>query len=99
MKAALVTNAAFIALLGATAVGTYALKHDVEATAQQLRGLKAQIAEERDNITILNAEWAHLNRPERLQELARRYLKLEPLRSEQIVPVGSVPEALERTSE
>ncbi len=94
MKATYVINAGFAAILGLTAFGTYTLKHDVEQTAQDLRALKAQIADEYDTINILNAEWAHLNRPERLHELARRYLPLQPLDGSQIVPLRDVPAAL-----
>lgn len=97
MKASIVVNAASIAVLGLTAAGTYTLKHNVEQTAQQLRSLKSEIADEQDNISVLNAEWAHLNRPERLEELSRRYLTLEPLPSNRIVAPEDVPAALNRT--
>lgn len=36
----------------------------------RVRGLQAQIADTREAISVQQAEWAYLNRPERLRDLA-----------------------------
>ena len=38
-------------------------------------------------IHVLNAEWSHLNEPQRLQKLAEKYLDIGPMKTEQIAAV------------
>lgn len=55
---------------------------DLENTHRSLRRLILQKYEE---IHMLNAEWAYLNDPARLQALSNKYLHLKPIRGDQIV--------------
>ncbi len=53
-----------------------------------------QIASERERLGILRAEWAYLNRPDRLRELARinfERLRLLPLAPDQFGNVAQIP--------
>ena len=52
---------------------------------QRIAALDKAIATERAAIAILRAEWSHLNRPRRLERLAREHLGLETLGAAQIV--------------
>ena len=45
---------------------------------------------ERDAIAVLRAEWSLLNRPERIERLAKKYLKLAPAKPLQLVTVDTV---------
>ena len=54
--------------------------------------LAKQIDEERDAIAVLRAEWSLLNRPERIERLAQKYLKLAPAKPVQLVTVDTVTE-------
>jgi hypothetical protein len=54
----------------------------LEARADELR---SAIQNERDAIAVLRAEWSLLNRPERLERIARKFLKLEPLPAQQMI--------------
>jgi hypothetical protein len=47
----------------------YSENYKTQATLKRISHLQSQIAEEREAISILNAEWAYLNRPERLRDL------------------------------
>lgn len=71
-------------LLG-LAYGIYQIKYDTRDLDTRVAELRRAIQEERDSVAVLRAEWSHLNRPERVERLARKHLGLEPLKSQQIV--------------
>ena len=74
-----------IALLLAVSYGLYQLKYSVETLRQRAVALDRQIVADEDSIDVLQAEWALLTRPQRLQKLSGRFLELTPLQPEQIV--------------
>jgi hypothetical protein len=41
-------------------------------------------------LAVLRAEWSLLNRPERIERLAQKYLKLAPIQPRQLVTLDSV---------
>lgn len=55
-----------IVLLGYWA---YKENYQTQASLSRVKALKASIAEETQIVATLKAEWAYLNRPERLREL------------------------------
>ena len=84
-----------IMMIGATivvAIALYAVKYDTGNLASGIDELNRQIAEEREAIGILRAEWSLLNQPERIQKLADKHLKLEPVAARQIKSFADVPE-------
>ena len=81
--------------LGVAAVGVYFVKYIVEDVQREVAKLETQVASEDESLHLLNAEWAYLNRPERLHELADKHLMLQPLDSRQIQDVGVLPAAFE----
>lgn len=65
---------------------------DAQARAEDLQ---RQISDARDRLRVLRAEWAYLNRPDRLRDLAEinfDTLGLMPLSSHQFGRVGEVAE-------
>ncbi|WP_371226805.1 cell division protein FtsL [Roseovarius sp. 2305UL8-3] len=63
---------------------------EAQAKAEQLQ---RSIADARERLRVLNAEWAYLNRPQRLRDLADinfDKLGLVPLRAEQFGKVDQV---------
>jgi len=54
--------------------------------------LEKQIAQERDLIALLKAEWQKLNSPERIQMLSDANLDLVPLTVSQIIRWQDVPD-------
>ncbi len=68
----------------ATAVTIFVVKQNVKELEEELHGVHAEIATEREAIAVLDAEWTHLNQPSRLEDLGRRLLGLDAPRSGQI---------------
>lgn len=69
--------------------GLIVLIYDMKFQTRQLEDRAAQleraIAEEKDNVALMRAEWSHVTRPERIETLARDLLKLEPAKPEQLI--------------
>ena len=76
------------------AVGVYLVKYGVQDVQRELAARKTELAVEKESIHLLNAEWAYLNRPDRLRRLADRHLDLVPLDSRQINQVSVLPAAI-----
>jgi cell division protein FtsL len=81
-----------IAVLVGSAVYAYTIKYETIYRAEHINKLKHEIQAERDGIGVLRAEWSHLARPERIQELATKYLDLQPLSLTQIVSANTIPD-------
>jgi cell division protein FtsL len=71
-------------ILVALAAVIYQVKYETRSLDNRVASLQRGIAEERDVIAILRAEWSHLNRPARLERLARAHLGLRPIQGNQI---------------
>jgi hypothetical protein len=72
--------------------GLYQLKYEVQAKEEHLAKLNRQIQVEQEAIHVLNAEWAFLNRPDRIADLANRHLDLAAVSPTQFSKVAAIPE-------
>lgn len=66
----------------ALAFWTYSENFETQQAVREAESLRARIGAEQSRLAILRAEWAYLNRPERLRDLAElnfRELRLLPL--------------------
>jgi hypothetical protein len=83
-----------LALLGliGTAAWAYSIKYETIYYAEQVKKLEKRLDRERDAITVLRAEWQHVNKPTRLQVLADRHLQLQALQATQIAKASDLPE-------
>ena len=61
-----------LSALAVVGLGFWAYRENYRTQAEldAVRGLQAQIAGLRESLSMLRAEWAYLNRPDRLRELA-----------------------------
>lgn len=76
---------AISALIG-SAVYAYTIKYQTSYRAEQIAKTKIEIKAESDAIAVLHAEWAYMTRPERLQQLADKYLiDFKPLDVKQLI--------------
>ena len=71
MKQLLFLCAALVAL--GTAGATYKVNYLVQEAEARVSKLVRAIDKERETLGVLGAEWAYLNRPERLRALAETY--------------------------
>jgi hypothetical protein len=73
---------------------TYNVNYQVQAAEDRVASLQRQINRERSKIAVLGAEWAYLNRPERLRALAETYydkLRLMPIDASHFAAIDDVP--------
>lgn len=63
----------------------YRVSYDSRSLDHRIAALETSIGDERDAIAVARAEWSLLNRPERIERLAAKYLQLAPARAEQVV--------------
>ena len=90
MNIRILINMVCVAVL---AVGLYLVKYSVQDVQREVAGMKTQLAAEKESLHLLNAEWAYLNRPDRLRQLANRHLEMAPLDSRKIGAIGALPVA------
>jgi len=76
--------------LGA-ALAAFTVKYQVRDLEDALAATQNAIADSREEIHVLKAEWSYLNRPERLADLADRYLELSPMSPAQMAFLVDVP--------
>ncbi len=81
-----------IGALIASAAYVYSVKYQTIYASEQIVKTRHLIAKERDAISLLRAEYAHLIRPDRLQALADTQLDMQPLALNQIVKADDLPE-------
>ena len=90
----------WLVLLGLAAVVLFRVSQDVDALESNLASLNREILAEHETIRVLRAEWAYLNRPERLQRLAGHLTELAPLEPVQLVAnAAAVPMPLPKPGE
>jgi len=82
--------------LAVVAVVIYQMKYETRGLEQRVSRLQMTIAQERDAIGILRAEWSHLNRPARLERLARKHLGLRPLDATQVADRDVISSAIRK---
>jgi len=81
---------AIAALIG-SAVYVYNIKYETILESEQIVKLSHQINKTKDAINVLRAEYAHLARPDRIQALAEKLLRMQPLALNQIVQPQDIP--------
>jgi hypothetical protein len=63
----------------------YQVKHSVSMLDRELREVNRQTELVRERTQILRAEWALLNEPDRLRQVAQQHLALEPMAPAQFI--------------
>ncbi|HWE77653.1 MAG TPA: hypothetical protein VG270_03935 [Pseudolabrys sp.] len=84
-------NILVIAALIVAATYVYKIKFDSTLQAERVAKMHLEIRKQRNAIASLRAEWAELETPGRIQGLAERHLKLQPMQSNQIDTFDNLP--------
>ena len=82
-----------LALVLIFATWAYQVNYRTKSEMDYVSTLQREIAQERQTLAVLRAEWAYLNRPERLRVLVEMNfadLRLMPLHSEHFAAIGDV---------
>jgi cell division protein FtsL len=80
-----------IAALIVAAAYVYKIKFDSTVQAERLAKVRREIRQERDAIALLRAEWAKLDNPARIEDLAKRHLKLRSVEATQFSDFAKLP--------
>jgi cell division protein FtsL len=81
-----------LAALVLAAADVYKIKYESTLQAERVGKLRTEIRREQDTIAALRAEWSRLERPDRVQALAQRHLKLRSLDPRQLDALDRLPE-------
>ena len=81
----------FIPLLLAVASGAllFVTAQAVQDRRAKLAEMRDKLAREREALRVLQAEWAWLDRPQRLERLARAHLAMQPPTAAQMLAPGA----------
>lgn len=72
--------------------GLFHVKYQVQKLEDQLTRLNRNIVHEQEQIHVLRAEETYLNRPQRIEQLAQKYLgNLAPPKASQIGTIAQLP--------
>ena len=86
---------AICALIGSAGYA-YSVKYESLSRYERLAKLKTQLKSERDALAVLKAEWALLNRPERLQAAVNKHLDLQAMDVKQLARFSDLTDRPER---
>ena len=81
-----------LAALFLAAADVYKIKYESTLQAEKVARLRGEIRREQDTIANLRAEWSKLDRPDRIQELAKRHLTLKAADIVNYDPLDRLPE-------
>jgi len=76
-----VSTLIWVLLVTLSGYAMFLVKSEVGRLDQRLATVNRRIADDRQQMRILNVEWATLTQPQRLDALSGHVLKLEPIRT------------------
>jgi len=85
-------NLIVIGALVLAAAYVYRIKFDSTVQAERLAKIRSEVRRARDAIAALRAQWGELDNPARIEALAKRHLKLEPIQPMQFDALDQLPD-------
>lgn len=68
----------------------YRVKYEVQSLKAQIADVSREVLNEREAMHVAAAEWAYLNRPERLKILADKYLAGKNVTVDQVAEIEAI---------
>ena len=90
----LVRHSLLVLAFLASVTVAYFVSHQAKEAADKIVELNQEIREEENKISALRADWAYLNRGDRLADLVAAHqeaLRLEPIALRQLAPLAGNP--------
>jgi cell division protein FtsL len=84
------TTVLFLLLAGGISMVLFSVKYQVHDLEEEQKRFVRELDDERRALHVLHAEWATLNDPARIRELAQVHLGMVPIRPEQVVALDGV---------
>ncbi|MDX1709650.1 MAG: hypothetical protein R3316_00770 [Rhodovibrionaceae bacterium] len=81
----------WLAVAAIVALFLFHVKYEVQHLEDRLEQAHAQINRDQVAIHILEAEWSHLNRPDRIGRLAEKHLGLQSAQTSQLASLQIIP--------
>ena len=81
-------------LAGGAGLYLYGVKHDVQLLDREIAATARAAQQTRERAEVLRAEWTLLNDPERLADLAARFLPLKPVQPGQFTTLAELDNRL-----
>ena len=88
----IILTAVVLASLGTT---LYQVKTGIDERQTELRRLQANIVTTQRDISVLEAEWAFLSRPDRVMNLSTSLLDMKPISRDRVLPLDAIPMRLQ----
>ena len=88
----IILTAVVLASLGTT---LYQVKTGIDERQAELRRLHANIVTTQRDISVLEAEWAFLSRPDRVMNLSTSLLDMKPISRDRVLPLDAIPMRLQ----
>ena len=88
-----VVSSIFLFVLAFSAVWAYRVNYDTREVVSRIQDINAKIFSEEEKFSMLEGEWAYLNRPERLSLLSEKffnYLGLMPISAENYADIDAI---------
>ncbi len=90
MRGAIIKYTVVFVMVVASGTMLMNVSHHVQRVERDIKLIDRKIAREKENIRVLKAEWAYLNNPSRLEELATNYVDLISPEAAQLISDMSV---------
>ena len=88
----IILTAVVLASFGST---LYQVKTGIDERQAELRRLQANIVTTKRDISVLEAEWAFLSRPDRVMNLSTSLLDMAPISRDRVLPLDAIPMRLQ----
>ena len=88
----IILTAVVLASLGTT---LYQVKTGIDERQTELRRLQANIVTTQRHISVLEAEWAFVSRPDRVMNLSTSLLDMTPISRDRVLPLDAIPMRLQ----